>query len=177
MIETSTFSDVPSLLYPPLVYLGVDVAKYSPDDNLTDITKQIDRENPSMGFYKKLAITNLLFAASSANTIEYDLTYACHCLELDLNEEIKISWNPFLTTHRVKQRRELIDRASAAIEYISNLVERPTNVEFEFKAYDFQHRVENSSHSDLKQFCIEMYDAMLSQEHLYKQIIKNGWGI
>jgi len=175
MSESPTFADVPSILYPALTYLGINVGQYSPADNLIDIVIRIDRDNKNWGFYKKAAIHSLLFASSSQNTIEYDLYHACYCLELDLAEEIKISWNPFVNTRRYKAKRDDIDRVTTTIEYLSNLVKRPPEVEF--KSYDMQMRIETATHEELKSFCATMYDSMISQEHLYKQIIKNGWGM
>jgi hypothetical protein len=174
-IETATLADVPTILYPALKSLGCDFSKCLPTDELINIVKKIDREHREWGVYRKLAIHLLLFAAMSENTIEEDLCYAWYFLEQDMIQETIVYLNPFRTIAKLKQDRLNKLQIQDAIEYIKSLVKR--SPESEFKTYDLQYRINNSSHEDLKQFTTELYDSMISQENLYRQIIKHGWGI
>lgn len=171
-----TFQDFPIGLHPILTALGVDLSKFKPNQLLVDIVKDIDKDYKGWGFYRKLAINSILLAFHSESGAEDVLMYAAACLEIDCEPaEAKNYLNPFTAVRKFKEDRKKIEQAELAISYIEGLIEKSPEVEF--KMYDLTQRIESSSPEEIKQFCYSMYDNMVSQENLYRKLIKTSWGI
>jgi hypothetical protein len=171
-----TFGDVPTILYPALELLGLDLSDFELSESIDNVISHIDKNYKRFSFYRKLAIHNLLIATNSPYPINNHLWSAIDSINRDLqSQSVRLYLNPFTAVRNINRDRIDIRNSKEAAIYIHNILGQPPEVEF--RRYDLQARLENSTIDSLKDFCSELYQHNVSQEHIYKQLIKSKWGI
>jgi hypothetical protein len=156
-IDERNVSEILACARPVLTGLGVELYA-TPISMPVEGIFELTQKRLHLSFYRKLAIYMLLY-------------WDGDCDELDniiflLHRDEKVSSKGF-GLFRQNNQNEI-----RLLRQISELT-----IETEFRSHDFRARVNELNRDDLIVLCCDVNNQLITQESLYKNLIKSQWGI